>query len=159
MYSFCRKKSVFIKYSLILLLISFSFLGGNCDKILENQNDVPEEMIGDWILSAQTGALQDICDGEVVNFQSTGIAKLTCPQSETITRNFKVESGELTYTETSVVYSIETLNNDTLYLLGENVSRNLLYLKIPSSDTGTENLNDSDLPDNEKNRNSSESGE
>ncbi|MBL8006553.1 MAG: hypothetical protein JNJ56_03420 [Ignavibacteria bacterium] len=159
MYSFFRIKSVYIKYSLILLLISFSFLGGNCDKILENQNDIPGEMIGDWILSAQTGALQDICDGEVVNFQSTGIAKLTCPQSETITRNFKVESGELTYTETSVTYSIETLNNDTLYLLGENVSRNLLYLKIPAADFNPDILNITELPDKSKNENSSESGE
>lgn len=157
MYFFNGRKISFKKFFISLLLISFSFSGGNCDKILENQNDVPEEMIGDWILSAQTGALQDICDGEVVNFQSTGIAELTCPQSETITRNFKVESGELTYTETSVTYSIETLNNDTLYLLGENVSRNLLYLKIPALNSNKNYPFNSDFQSNPDQGNSSES--
>lgn len=124
-----------LNFLLILTLISFPFISGDCEKILLNQNNIPSEMLGNWSLIEQTGALQDICDGEKINFQSNGIAVLTCPGEFSVTRDFKVENYELTYKQTSVTYSIETLTYDTLYLLGNNVSRNLRYLKITADDS------------------------
>ena len=118
----------------VLILISLSVSGSDCDKLLDNNTIVPEAIIGDWVLDTQTGALQDICSGETVKFQSTNIALLTCPNATTISRDFTIENTTLKYTQSAVSYEIDVLNNDTLSLIGQNVSRNLVYLKIPSSE-------------------------
>jgi len=116
-------------------LISLSLTGTDCEKALTGgSGSVPQEMLGNWKLVEQTGALIDICADETINFQSTGVAILTCPNSNPISRDFTVQNSVLTYTETSVAYSIQTLTNDSLYLIGQNVSRNLRYLKIIADD-------------------------
>jgi len=122
-----------LKYLLLLLIISFSVTAGNCDKILQNTNSVPEELVGNWLLVRQTGAQQDICPGEIINFQSNGIAALNCPESDTITRNFTIENNILEYTESGISYSVDNLTYDSLSLLGSNVSRNLIYLKFTAT--------------------------
>lgn len=130
------RSDYFKRYNIFttMLLIFLSISGSECEKILQENGTIPQEIAGNWKLSLQTGALQDICQNETVNFQLTGVAQLTCPNSATITRNFTVLNNSLQYTQTSVSYKIQTLNNDTLYLLGQNVSRNLLYLKISADE-------------------------
>lgn len=124
-----------MKTCLLGLIAFLPLTGGDCAKVLEGVNgNVPAEMVGNWKLIEQTGALIDICADETINFQSTGIAILKCPNSESISRDFRVENNTLTYTQTSVAYTIETLTNDSLSLLGQNVSRNLRYLKIIADD-------------------------
>lgn len=146
-------KSLYIKkYRILitLILISLSFSGSDCEKILQNNESIPQELAGNWKLAEQTGALLDICPDETVNFQLTGVAQLTCPNSTTITRNFTVQDNSLKYTQSAVSYKIQTLNSDTLYLLGQNVSRNLRYLKISADemnvpgDANTDSFNSSD---------------
>ncbi len=130
-------KSVYFtknKILIALILISLSFSGSDCEKLIQNNEVIPQELAGNWKLSEQSGALQDICPNETVNYQLTGVAQLTCPNSQTITRNYTVQDNTLKYTQTSVSYKIQTLNNDTLYLLGQNVSRNLIYLKISADE-------------------------
>lgn len=127
-----------------LILISLSVIGSDCDKLLDNNTIVPEAIFGDWKLDTQTGALQDICSGETVKFQSTNIALLTCPNAVPISRDFIIENSTLKYTQTAVNYEIDILNSDTLSLRGQNVSRNLVYLKIPSTEIPDININESE---------------
>ncbi|MDQ3021331.1 MAG: hypothetical protein M3R36_12290 [Bacteroidota bacterium] len=115
----------------LILLISLSLTGGNCEKILQNDPVVTGEIIGDWQLIEQTGALQDICDDETVNFSSTGIALLTCPNATSISRNYSIVNNELLYTQTTISYNIEFSQDFlVLYMTGIGVSRNLTYQKI-----------------------------
>lgn len=143
---FINFKSKIIKYHFFtaLILISFSLFAGNCDKTTEPQPNTLEELIGNWELSTQTGALQDICPGETVNFQSNGIALLKCPNTDIISREYSVENYVLTYIQSDIIYDIDIINSDTLYLIGNNVSRNLLYLKIQASENLNSNIKDSD---------------
>jgi len=122
------------QFLLLFSFIAISLTGSDCEKILENNGNVPQQMLGNWKLVEQTGALIDICADETINFQVNGVAILTCPNSNSISRDFRVENDALTYTQTTVVYTIQTLTNDSLYLLGQNVSRNLRYLKIITDD-------------------------
>ncbi len=131
-----------------LLLFSFIALpltGSDCEKALVSNGNVPQQMLGNWKLVEQTGALIDICADETINFQVNGVAILTCPNSNSISRDFRVENDALTYTQTTVVYTIQTLTNDSLYLLGQNVSRNLRYLKIITDDAVMKNNGAADL--------------
>jgi len=122
------------RFILIFFLIALPLAGSDCEKALISNGNVPQQMVGNWKLVEQTGALIDICAGETINFQVNGVAVLTCPNSNSISRDFRVENNLLTYTQTSVEYSVQTLTNDSLYLLGQNVSRNLRYLKIITDD-------------------------
>lgn len=142
-----NKKSVRIIQTIITMtLIMLSFTGSNCDKVLVDEGSVPQELIGDWQLTEQTGAQQDICPQEVVTFQSNGIAKLTCPGSDQIARDFKLENDILTYTQTSIAYDAEFSDNNTkLYLYGRNVSRNLFYQKIVTADIQNGSGNNADF--------------
>ncbi|MEO8209884.1 MAG: hypothetical protein ABI840_04955 [bacterium] len=117
---------------LLIVVISLSLTGGDCEKVLQNNNSVvPGDIVGDWKLIEQTGALQDICDDETVNFGATGIAHLTCPNTTSITRIYTIDSNKLSYTQTSISYNFE-FSQDllTLYMYGIGVSRNLKYQKI-----------------------------
>lgn len=134
--------------AMILLFLMFS--GSECNELLTEPN-VPQAMVGNWKLVLQTGALQDICPDENVNFQSNGIALLTCPNSSQVSRNYAINNNVLNYTETSVSYDIVFSNNDqTLELKGKNVSRNLTYQKLsmnelpPVSQNGTVSMHSSD---------------
>ena len=141
-----------IQSIIIMILIMLSVTGSDCEKVLVDDNTVPQELIGDWQLTDQTGAQQDICPQEVVTFQSTGIAKLTCPGSDEISRDFTLENNILSYTQTSIAYDAEfSEDNLNLSLYGRNVSRNLFYQKIVtadiqnSSNKKTDFINSSDL--------------
>lgn len=122
-----------------LILISLSITGSECDKVLSDNGNVPQSLLGDWQLASQTGALQDICPQERVNYQSSFIAQLTCPNSTPITRDFEIENDVLTYTQTSISYDVEFSENNTkLALYGKNVSRNLFYEKVVTSANPTD---------------------
>ncbi len=126
--------------AMILLFLMFS--GSECNELLTEPN-VPQAMVGNWKLVLQTGALQDICPDENVNFQSNGIALLTCPNSSQVSRNYEINNNVLNYTETSVSYDIVFSNNDqTLELKGKNVSRNLTYQKLSMNELPPVNQND-----------------
>ncbi len=115
----------------VLTFVALSVTGSDCDKVTADNNYIPQQLIGNWLLTEQTGALQDVCPDEYAGFQSNGIALLTCPASDTISRNFKVENSELTYIQTSVRYRLEfSDDNSEVWFYGTNVSRNLKYEKI-----------------------------
>ena len=125
--------------TMILLFLVFS--GSECNELLTEPN-VPQAMVGNWKLVLQTGALQDICPDENVNFQSNGIALLTCPNASQVSRNYAVSNNVLNYTETSVTYDVVFSNNDqTLELKGKNVSRNLTYQKLSMNELPPVNQN------------------
>ncbi|MEO6695377.1 MAG: hypothetical protein ABIY50_05775 [Ignavibacteria bacterium] len=129
-----NKKLIRIFHILLtILLVTLSLTGSDCEKALTNNGNIPAEMLGNWKLVAQSGSLIDICSDETINFQANGVAVLTCPNSTSISRNFSIGNNILTYTETSVEYNIQTLTSDSLYLEGQNVSRNLTYLKVITS--------------------------
>lgn len=118
----------------IVILTILTAYGSNCDTSSSNGgNTVPQEILGNWKLIEQTGALQDICPNETVLFESSGNATLTCPNSNSITRTFTVSNNVLTYTQSGVSYGLQILNSGNLYLTGQNVSRNLEYQKITDS--------------------------
>lgn len=120
----------FIRTSLLFSILSFAFIGTECENII-NGSSAPEDLLGRWILVRQTGASQDVCDGETVEFQSS-TATLKCPNQSEIVRSYTASNGILTY-ETGVSYEfIVRTENDTtkLDLIGRNVSRNLYYDKI-----------------------------
>jgi hypothetical protein len=136
-------KRVFIASISAMLLLYIMFSGSDCSEVT-NEPSVPDAIQGNWKLVLQTGALQDICPDEIVNFQSSGIAILTCPGSEAISRDYTVSNDILTYTETSIAYDIVFSNNQqTLELKGRNVSRNLTYSKqsaaLPDQISGSGN--------------------
>ena len=96
--------------------------------------------------------MQDICPDENVNFQSNGIALLTCPNSTQISRDFNVSNNVLNYTQSSVSYDVVFSNNSqTLELKGKNVSRDLTYQKLsmneapPVNQNGTPSTHSSDM--------------
>ena len=125
--------NLFKKFSRTILLfsiLSFALIGTECENIL-NGGSVPEDLLGRWQLVRQTGAQQDVCDGETVEFQ-TNTATLKCPNQSEIIRSYTASNGVLTY-ETGVSYefTVRTESGTTkLDLIGSNVSRNLYYDKI-----------------------------
>lgn len=128
---------------LFLILISLSFLGSNCEKILNelNNNTTPGDILGSWKLVKQTGALQDICSDETVTYQSDNTALLKCPNQQQITRTYSISNDVLTYTETNVSYYYQVTSNggvSQLILEGKNINRNLTYNKITA-----DNINES----------------
>jgi hypothetical protein len=139
-----KYSSIFLKIFLLLVLAGyFPLTGSDC-----NGNNIiggsPGEIYGSWSLTEITGYLQDVCEGEQVTFDTTGIATLRCPKSNPITRSFTVSNDVLTYTETGVQYDITTLTTNTLVLSGRNVGRTLTYTKIPAdafSKSNTGNIN------------------
>ncbi len=132
-------------------LMYMMFSGSDCNELI-NQQSVPESLVGNWKLTLQTGALQDVCPEETANFQTSGTAVLTCPNSTSVSRSYSVSNNVLTYTETSISYDVVfSNNNQTLELKGKNVSRNLTYTKqssdAPAVSSGNEvSVTSSDLP-------------
>ncbi len=148
--NFYKNKLRLTPLLIVLLLLSLTSVGSNCNKILVN-NGGSTDLVGTWKMIEQTGSLQDICPDETINFQSNGTAQLTCPGSSTITRNFTLANSVLTYTESSVSYDVEFSENNTIVsLFGRNVSRNLKYQKsitvalIPGSNGNTDHMNSSE---------------
>jgi hypothetical protein len=125
----------------IAVLLFMMFSGSECNELLQ-EPAVPDAIIGNWKLVLQAGALQDICPDENVNFQSNGIALLTCPNSTQISRDFNVSNNVLNYTQSSVSYDVVFSNNSqTLELKGKNVSRDLTYQKLTMNEAPPVNQN------------------
>lgn len=124
----------FLRTFLFISIFSFAFMGTECEQLLNGGGSTnPEDLIGRWQLVKQTGALQDICDNETLEFQNSATALLQCPQQTQITRSYTASSsGVLTYqTGVSYNYEVRTESGTTkLDLIGRNVSRNLYYDKI-----------------------------
>ena len=118
----------------VIILVCMTAFGSDCENSSNsNGNTIPQEILGNWKLIEQTGALQDICPNETVVYESSGIATLTCPNANSITRNFSVSNNVLTYTQSGISYGLQILDNGNLYLTGQSVSRNLLYQKVTDS--------------------------
>jgi hypothetical protein len=131
-----------IKLILALLLVSFPFIGGDCDDNVIGGGS--GDIAGTWRLVYIGGNLQDVCLGEIVTYQSNGVATLQCPNQSPITRNYTVSNDVLTYSPSGLQYSITELTQATLVLDGINVGRILKYDKVPADDPGNENHNVSD---------------
>ena len=129
-----------IRTIVVMTIISFSFIGSDCNKLIETINNntgctgSQVDILGSWKFIYNAGGIRDICLGEVVQFTSNGIAYLTCPGQSTIQRNYSVSQDYiLTYTETNVKYC---LAGDTteLQLTGVNNGRILVYQKVITTD-------------------------
>ncbi len=128
-----RSSSFLFKFAVLFAFIcSLPFVGSDCDDGIIGSG-ITGDIVGTWQLTSVTGNLQDICKGEVVKYDSTGIAVLQCPNSSPITRHYTVSNSILTYTETGVQYDITTLSNTTLVLVGRNnLGRTLSYTRMPA---------------------------
>jgi hypothetical protein len=126
-------KSNLIKTLLVLGLIALPLSGSDCEKTLTGASGSIE---GTWRLVYNSGSNHDICPGEIVNFQSNGVANLRCPPySQSINRNYTVTNGYLTYTETGVEYRIDNVTSKELQLTAANgVNRVLNYNKVEITD-------------------------
>ena len=137
----------------VMVIISFSFIGSDCNKIIENITSTDctgsqVNIIGTWKFIYNAGGLRDICLSEVVEFTSSGTAYLTCPGQQTIQRNYTVSSDYiLTYTESNIKYC---LSGDTteLQLTGLNNSRILVYRKVITGDEVKRNSDGADYINN-----------
>lgn len=118
---------------IITIITGLSFTGMDCDKLLTG---VPGDVTGTWQLVRMEGTLQDVCLGEILQFQSNGIATLTCPNGTPRQRNYTLESGVLTFTETNVVYNVTTENTngiEQMVLTGVSISRILTYNAVTTA--------------------------
>ncbi len=124
-----RIKNIVLKSILFGLLFWLPFLGNECTK-LESTNSI----FGSWKLVKMTGNAQDVCLGEIVDFQSNGNATLTCPGETPVQRTFTYSGNILTYTTNNLSYDVEfnVQNNiQKMVLSGRNgVDRELTYDQI-----------------------------
>ncbi|MCX7878432.1 MAG: hypothetical protein N2510_07315 [Ignavibacteria bacterium] len=119
----------YIKTLLVISILSLPFLGSDCDDVINNIS-TPTDISGTWNLNFSMGNLNDVCPGETVQFQSNGVAVLTCPGRSPVNRTYTVSGNTLTYTETNVKYSVTLENNNqNMTLTGINVNRVLYYSK------------------------------
>ena len=129
-----------IRTILVLIIISLSFIGSDCNDIIENLGNSctgnQVDLIGKWKFTQNLGGVRDICFGEIVEFTTGGSALLTCPNQGTLTRNYTQSSNVLTYTETGVKYCI-TGDTDELQLTGINNNRIIYYVKVISDENSS----------------------
>ena len=144
------KKLRFYKLLIPVLLFSFPFIGSDCNNTTTQVTN--ENIQGSWVLVQNTGGSQhDICPGETADFQSNGVAVLTCPNQNPINRNYTVTNSVLKFTDTQVEYNVNlTNNNNTLNMtgIGSVSGRILSYNKIIS---GNETSNVPTNPSQSKN--------
>lgn len=131
-----------IRSLLITICLGFSLTGMDCSKLLDSNTDNIADVVGNWTLQSQSGALYDVCAGEKVEFSLDHSAVLQCPGQTSITRTVTVTNGTITYQGSNNQYNYEvntSTNPQQLTLTGVNISRNLHYLKIitASSPAGT----------------------
>lgn len=144
------QKFTLIKSFTLILLVLLPFLGSDCN----NETTTPGGNIqGTWKLDFVQGNLQDVCQNETVDFPSntSGTATLTCPGNAAITRAYTYTNNVVTYTETSVQYTVSTSTDGLIILTGVNVGRTLTYRKVTSTQKNPVN--------NSNNTNSSNSSE
>lgn len=117
-----------LKFILLLTLLWFPFSGSDCVKDLTTGTT---SVIGSWELVKMLGDAQDVCLGETAVFQESGSATLTCPNATPRQRTYTFSNDILTYTETSLSYSVEfkvTNGVQKMILTGRNsVNRVLTY--------------------------------
>jgi hypothetical protein len=142
-----------IKYLSYLFAVLFGIFNAGCNLLNDPGSTSAADLIGTWELYKQTGALQDVCPNEILKLSADGTAKLQCPNQQEITRNYTAVNGVLTYTQTGVSFDFYVLTKSTsttLELYGKNVSRNLFYNKVISTQTkrgsgsGDNNFNSSE---------------
>lgn len=109
------------------MLLSLPFLGSDCEDII-NQINNTGDITGEWTLIYNSGSTNDICPGETANFQSNGIATLTCPFQSPVDRNYTYTSNTLTYTASGMAYTV-AFDGDQVQLSGTNNNRNLFYTR------------------------------
>ena len=133
----------------MIILTGISVTGMDCSDLL----GVPGDVTGTWQLVSMGGTLQDVCLGEILQFQSNGIAILTCPNAAARQRNYTLTGGVLTFTETNVSYNVTNQNTngiEQMVLTGVSISRILTYNAVT---TAAADYNSSS----QRNANSSES--
>ncbi len=123
-------KYKFLKFLLTLAILWFPFSGSDCVKSSEGTTSV----IGSWELVKMLGNAQDVCLGEVANFQTSGNATLTCPNSAPIQKAYTFSNNILTYTENNLSYTVTFRVADgiqKMVLKGRNgVDRELTYNQL-----------------------------
>jgi hypothetical protein len=115
------------KYLLMLVVLGFSLTGSNCEKLLTATGDVS----GTWKLVKMEGNLQDVCLGEIADFNE-GTATLTCPGVSPVTKNYSYSDNVLTYTSSGVKYSVSfsSVNSvDKMIMRASGIERVLTYDK------------------------------
>lgn len=116
-----------LKFILLFTLLWFPFIGSDCNKS-------ESSIVGTWELVKMTGNSQDVCIGEIVDFQTSGSATLTCPGQTAVQRTYTYSGDILTYTTNNISYSVSyaTQNNvQKLILTGRNgLDRVLTYNQI-----------------------------
>ena len=122
-----KNKLILFKLSIFLILGSFMLTGAECAKLLEADG----VLSGTWELVKMEGDLQDICLGEVAQFQS-GTATLQCPGKSAVTRSYTFSGNVLTYTSSGVSYDVSEVTSggyDKLVMKARGLQRVLTYNK------------------------------
>jgi len=116
------------KYLLIVVAFGFALTGAQCEKLLTATGDVS----GTWKLVKMEGNLQDVCLGEIAEFNGSS-ATLTCPNSSPVTKNYSYTNNVLTYTASGVSYTVSfsaTNGVDKMILRASGIERVLTYDKL-----------------------------
>lgn len=95
-------KYKFLKLLLLIVILWLPFSGSDCVKSSEGTTSV----IGSWELVKMLGNAQDVCLGEIADFQTSGNATLTCPNSSPVQKTYTFSSNILTYTENGLSYTV-----------------------------------------------------
>lgn len=120
----------YVRTLIVLILLSLPFAGSDCQQITNTSGG--GSIIGQWRLVYNAGTNHDICPGEEIIFSSDGIAQLKCPDQTIKTRHYTITNSILTYTETSIEYTIKGLSANQMELTGYN--RDLYYDKVVTTD-------------------------
>ena len=122
-----KNKLILVKLSIFLILGSFMLTGADCAKLLEADG----VLSGTWELVKMEGDLQDVCLGEVAQFQS-GTATLQCPGQSSVTRSYTFTNNVLTYTSSGVSYDVTddtSGSTEKLIMRARGLQRVLTYNK------------------------------
>lgn len=117
------------KYLLSIFMLSLAFTGAECENILNNL--VAGDVTGTWQLVKMEGNLQDVCLGEIANFNN-GTATLRCPGATSVTKSYTYSNNVLTYTSTGVSYTVsftQVNGVDKMILRASGIERVLTYDK------------------------------
>jgi hypothetical protein len=141
-YSFIKEKFRLVIFS-VLILSSLPFLGADCGKLVNGEENSVANLLYSWVLYRQTGSLIDVCLNERLTFNTDRTATSVCPGADTVRSNFSVLNGVLTFESTGYTYqyAVDSLSTGRqLTLTGQNVSRNLYY-KIATTENITNEIN------------------
>jgi hypothetical protein len=125
-------KKLFLPLNIIIFLILFYFatLGNDCQNLIGTTGG---SITGKWELVKMEGNLQDVCLGEIAEFQASNQATLTCPGNTPITRGYSYTNNILTYTTSNISYNVSFMTENGVYkmiLVGNGIERQLTYDQI-----------------------------